>query len=598
MLRTEQQAARRRRQDGRLGLFRGLFLGASLLLVCGAIAAAFFSWMARERVPDAVVLVIDWRLPDADSGPTGDSNACFDPVRLHELLERARRDERVRGLVLRSGRSPIGLGRVEGVRGLVREFRRSGKPVWAFVEQPDALGYALACAAEQVWSRPNGSLQIAGLSLRLQFQKEALAAEGYTADLVRVGRFDCAWEQWTSSQPTPWLEQATEQLAEGLFAELVRLLARSRKIDESAVRAAIDRGMLPAREALRGDLIDGVASWVDFRSRVESGTTAGVEFLDAGRYHASTRSAAAVRRVAVVSVDGVFDDADGLPVPVGARGVSLHRGLSADRIVEALAAAETDPDVAGIILRVESPGGLLSAADRIWSQVESAGSIKPVVAVLGEAGSGAAFYVASAAQIVVAQPGTVTGAIGVLSGKLVRSQPDPTASARPFTFRQGRRASLLDANEGLQPEQRALLEERVAGAYREVVARIAKHRKMSHEEVESLARGRLWTGRQARQKGLVDTLGGLPEAIASLRDRLGLDEDAVIDFVEWPPAVTTWERLGDRFIGGLIEPAIAESPSAARSVAGMPDASLSSALARWLDGRRCVSILPFAHEVR
>jgi protease-4 len=560
--------------------------GCLLLLLFLAGAVAFGSYLASlgPRVEAGSVLVLDLR--DELAEKRGDGLLDFfqiaplDVMGLRRALESAARDERILGVLLRTSTAPGGAARVEEVRALLYDFRRSGKPVIAYSEGADSFGYLLATAADEVLLERSAPLHLIGLRLSALFLAELLERWGIDADLVRVGEYKGTFEQLTSAEPSEAFSEAMNSLADSLHETLVEGIARSRGLDAVQVRNLIDRAPLSAATAKEAKLADDVIYRGELVERVESRIGKDPRFIDAATYLQSIGAPAAEgRRVAVMHLVGIIVDGETEDLPL------VGAATGAETVIRALQQVERDPAFAAAVLRIDSPGGTVTAAEKIWYQVERTARIKPVVASFGDIAASGGYYAAAGASSIVAHSASLTGSIGVFGGKVVFERLLAEQGLRVVGYERGRNAGLFAASRRFSPAERRVVEEMIEENYREFVTRIAQGRKKEFDEVDRLARGRVWTGSQALESGLVDRLGGLPAAFAEVRTHLAVPADAPLEIVLLPQRPRFWDILRRR------RPEL--------SAAGSLDArSLVEGARQWLrrgllDGRSGLVLMPF-----
>jgi protease IV len=351
-----------------------------LLALVGLAAAAWFLVFRGPRIEQGTVLVLDLENGLSETSPEGleqffstGGPGVFDLAR---ALEHAAGDPRVVGLLLRvSGGLPPAMA--EEVRGLVAAFRKSGKIVLAHADSPDTIGYFLAVSAGEVLLDRGGTLEAIGISLGAFFLGDALAAIGVNADLVRVGDHKGAFEMLTGSAPSPQLEESMRSLADSIHESIVEAVAEDRKLDPGAVRNLFDRCPMTAQEAVRAGLADGVASSDEVRVRLKELARTDVHPLSMEEYLPACPSAPSSGKwIAAIHIHGLIADGD-------SREMSFAGKVAgANDIVQALRESAEDPDVVGILLRIDSGGGSASASEKIFAAVESARKRKPLVASL------------------------------------------------------------------------------------------------------------------------------------------------------------------------------------------------------------------------
>lgn len=568
------------RSDGkrrRRPWLRRLVVLAVVLLVLGMLAA----WWSGPSVPGTAVLVVDLRQPVPERADEGIEQvlggAPLDLLGLRRALQAAAGDPRVRGVLLRVGAGGLDLAQAEEIRGMLGDFASAEKFTIGFGQGPDGAGYLLLCAADQVILDPAADLNLVGVSLEAFFIADALRPLGLEFDLVRAGEYKGTYEQLKHSRPSPEFQKALGETADALYQVLVEEIASSRKITPAQVRSAIDEGPLSPARAVEARLADRLAYQDELR-RIIAERSGGVEAtpIDAAEYLEAVGESGGGARMAVVHVRGLIADTAGPAVPL------LGRVTGADEVVSALRDARDDPSVRALVLRIDSPGGTLSGAERIWREVEATRKQKPVVATMGSAAASGGYYIACAAERVIARPATITGSIGVFGGKLVLEKLLADRGVHVEAAARGRRAGMFSLARRFSDDQRAALERVVQDGYRQFVDRVAVGRKRPSEEVERLARGRVWTGSQALEHELVDELGGIEEAVTAARRLARIPDGEPVDLVLLPARRSLFEVLVGR----------------KRTAPLLQGAAPAAALGPWahlvdlLDGRRPLAIAP------
>ncbi|HZB48920.1 MAG TPA: signal peptide peptidase SppA [Mycobacteriales bacterium] len=482
-----------------------------------------------------------------------------------DALRDAAADDRVAGLVARVGGARLGLARAQELRAAVRGFAASGKPAVAWAETfgeggPGTVPYLLATGFGQIWLQPSGDLGLTGVVVEATFLRGALDKVGLEPQLAQRHEYKNAVDQLTRHGFTDAYREAAARLAASAAEQVVAAVAEARGLTEERVRELVDRAPLSAREAADAGLVDRVGYrdevYADVRRRVGD-----AELLFLARYRKATgpaRLLGTVRRrrrkvVAQVTVAGAIQPGRSRRTPL-----APGPGAGSDTVTAALRAAGRDDSVGAVVLRVDSPGGSYVASDSIWREVTRlrAGG-KPVVASMGDVAASGGYFVAMAADTIVAQPGTLTGSIGVFSGKVVTAGLLERLGVGTDAVVEGRQARMFSSRVGFDAEQWQRLEEWLDRVYADFVGKVAQARSLSRERAHELARGRVWTGADAYERGLVDELGGLDRAAQLARQRAGLPADAEVR--RWPPL-----RPADR----LSPPRSSEHPAAANAHAG------------------------------
>ncbi|MGH3320689.1 MAG: signal peptide peptidase SppA [Streptosporangiaceae bacterium] len=484
--------------------------------------------------------------------------------RLHDVLEglrHARSDPRVRMLVAKVGSSRMGLARAQELRDAVQAFRESGKSAIAWAETfgefaPGTVPYYLASAFDRVYLQPSGDVGLTGVSLEQHFLRGALDKAGVTPQIGQRHEYKNAANMFTQHGFTEAHRESYSRIAASMAEQVIAGVAEGRRVGSERVSGLVDRGPLLGREALDAGLVDKLAYRDEVYDdvRKESGDEAHLQFV--GRYqHAPRREI--TRRVthrhatAVALIYGVG------PVRLGRSGRHPLQGQSmgSDTVAAAFRAAVKEERVRAILFRVDSPGGSYVASDTIWREVVRARQAgKPVVVSMGNVAGSGGYFVAMAADAIVAQPGTLTGSIGVLGGKPVVSELLDRAGVGYDAVAEGAHARMFSASRAYSDSEWERVNTWLDRIYDDFTAKVAQGRGLSRDRVHELARGRVWTGADAKDNALIDELGGIEPALAIVRAKAGLPADADVDLQVFPK-VTPLDRL---------RPAeSSESPSAA-----------------------------------
>lgn len=438
-------------------------------------------------------------------------------------LAALRSDPDVAAVAVKIEDLPLGPGRTEELRAALAAVRER-KPVVAYLVSGGTAEYWLATAATRVAVPPGAALDVSGLATSRLFLKDALARIGVAFEVIAHGAYKSAPEPLVRSSSSPEAREATNAVLDDVFSRFVADVAAARRLPPERVRALVDQGLLGADEAKAAGLVDEVI-WPD-ELEAATGRLAGRRVRLAGAYRPEPeRNAQRWGRPAVIEivrVEGAIVPGKSRPGPLGGEAVAGAETLAAQ-----IRRAADDGEVKAIVLRVDSPGGDGLASDLIWREVVRARGRKPVVASMGDAAASGGYLVAVGADVIVAQPSTLTGSIGVfalkpdLSGLLAKLSVGREAYAR------GENAQLASLAKPWTPSERRAVERQIDAFYRLFVDRVAEGRKLPRAEVEPLAGGRVWTGRQAFDRRLVDRLGSLEDALALARERARLGADDV-----------------------------------------------------------------------
>ena len=570
----------------------------------------------HHGVPNGCVLELDLRVapPETSSlDPLTIITGGGRPLVLREAvtaLHRAADDPRVAGLIARVELPAAAAGPVQELREAVAAFT-AVKPSLAWAETyPGTLSYYLASAFGEVWMQPAGTVGLIGFATNALFLRDALDKVGIEAQFVARGEYKSAVNLFTQDRYTDAHREADTRLLESLRAQVWLAIAGSRNIGQDALDGLADHAPLLRDIAVESGLIDRVGFRDEAYARIaelvgakgispESGDADGDDGpprLYLSRYARATGPGGPARpsipgrgpksTIAVVTVAGaIVSGRGGSRLPFG----SSNAG--ADTIAAGLREAAHDDSVSAIVLRVDSPGGSVSASETIWREVKKARERgKPVVASMGAVAASGGYYVSMGADAIVANPGTITGSIGVLTGKLVARDLKDRLGVGSDAVRTNANADAWSVNAPFTPEQHAQVEAEADLVYDDFVQRVAQGRHLSVEAVEAVARGRIWTGADALDHGLVDELGGLRAAVRRAKVLAGLDEDAKVRLIGYPGS-SVWDFLRPQ---PSSQPAAASLPDAlgaliTQSVVGIieqAERSLTGASALWVGESR------------
>jgi protease IV len=526
----------------------------TLFVVLG-IVAVIGAWMVVGRgpsVPDHSTLVLRIGGDLVETPPNDVFGQLTGGARAQtvggyvEALRRAKTDPRIESVLIvpTPFQSPY-WAKVQEIRDAVLDFRKSGKRISAYLEYAGEREYYLATAAEKIYLVPTGSLDVTGIATYEVFLKGTLDKVGAQADFEKIGDYKTAPNQLTQTTFTPAHREMTESLSRDMYEQLVRGIAETRKKKVEDVRTLIDDGPFLGREAVRVGLVDGLAyeDQLDDQGAVSrSGTVEGQVYARARR-RTAPRSAP---RIAVIYVSGIINS--------GNSGFDPLNGDVAGSapLVKAIRSARADNSVRAIVVRIDSPGGSSVASDVIWRELTVTRDEKPsrpLVASMSDLAASGGYYVAMAAPSIVAQPGTLTGSIGIFGGKFITGGVYEKLGANIESVVIGRNAGLESPERPFTDSERQKLREQIRDFYNGFVQKVAASRKMPVEHVDQLAQGRVWTGAQARERGLVDALGGLDRAIALAKERAGIAADAEVDVVTYPARKTLAELLIEQLSG-------------------------------------------------
>jgi protease-4 len=456
---------------------------------------------------------------------------------LTEAVDRAARDEKVKGLLLRVGPLGVGWARLAELRDALVRFRRSGKPSWAHLEQAGNQEYYLATGCQKIAASPTALLDVSGLAAEVTFYKGTLDKLGIEAQFEGIGKYKNAPNQFTERGFTGPHREQMEALVGSLFDSYVRAMAEGRGLSPAALRRLVDDGPFDASRAKAAGLVDELL----YRDQVEA--RLGAHYgIGTRRYIKATRRFGLGSRpeIAIVYAVGTI-----MPGESASSGF-LGELAGADTIVRGLREATRRASVRAVILRVDSPGGSGTASDAVWREMGLTRQKKPVIVSMGDYAASGGYYISMNADAIVAQPGTITGSIGVFSGKFSFRRLYEKLGISEEVVERGRHARLFSSSQAWDEEERARVRELNRVFYSTFVAKAAEGRHKTEQEIENVAQGRVWTGAEALTAGLVDRLGGLDLAVTLAREKAGIAKDQAVQLIVVPEPKGFLELLMER----------------------------------------------------
>lgn len=519
-----------------------------LAIVVGLIWWLFFS--GPGSVPGRTVLELDFERDYIEHVPEdlvaralhGSGPTVRDVV---EALERAAHDDRVKAIVARVGSSGMGLAKIQEIRDAVHAFRAEGKLAVAYAETFGEFGpgngaYYLATAFDEIYLQPSGDIGLTGLIVETPFVRDALDKIGVEMRGDQRYEYKNAFNIITDTAYTDAHREASAHVMWSQFEQMVNGIADARGLDDEEVESLFDRGLFLGVEAVEAGLVDGLAYRDEVYTKLLDRFDEDAEFLYLGEY--------------LKRAGRPYDGGEVIALIYGVGGVQRGESgfdplfqaptMGSETVTAAFRAAIRDEDVKAIIFRVDSPGGSYVASDAIWRAVVTAReSNKPVIVSMGDVAGSGGYFVAMAADKIVAQPATVTGSIGVLSAKPLTSEMweelgidwDEVHTSEKSTMWSG----MHDYSEAEWQRFQDLLDR----IYEDFTTKVSEGRDLPIERTLEIARGRIWPGSTAKELGLVDELGGFPVALRLAREAAGIAEDADVELRVFPRPRSLWERI-------------------------------------------------------
>ena len=538
-----------------LGVFAGLFLFL-IVVPFVFIAVAIGSASSEDPTPANTVLELDLRdgLTDqTSSNPFAVfGGGGLSTLQIVDALAQAEDDNRVKALLIRLPEAGITPAAADEIRQAVGRFRRSGKVVIAHSQGFQPVGtavssYMVGAAASQLWMQNTANFQLSGLSSEGLFLGRAFDKYGVGPEFEQRYEYKNAVNEYTESDYTPAHREAATAWMTSVYLSSLANAARDRKVTPAALRTTIEAGPYSSVEARERRLIDRVGHVEEAEAEAKRRAGRNAELVELSDY-ASTRgerTGSGSKAIAIIGGEGAIGTGSG----GGADPFGGGSSIQSDDLAEAIYDAIEDDAVKAIVFRVSSPGGSPDASEQILAAVRAAKAAgKPVVVSMGDYAASGGYWISSEANWIVAQPTTLTGSIGVYGGKFVLADALGRfgVDLRNISVG-GEYADAFSPAQSFTPAQRAAFAAQIDRTYEEFITRVAAGRRLAPERVREIARGRVWTGAQAREIGLVDQLGGLEEAIGKARELARIPASQSVSFKRFPEQTSPFEALADMF---------------------------------------------------
>jgi protease-4 len=460
-------------------------------------------------------------------------------------FKKAKVDTRIKAILLDINLSGVGWGKAEEIRDAITDFRSSGKPVYAYIEFGLNKEYYIATACDKIVVPPPGELFINGLAADVMFFRGSLDKLGIYPDIFQIGKYKSAGDTFTQKQMTDAHREYINSMLDDLFNRYVNGIAQARHKTPDEVRALIDNAPYNAVKAKEAGLIDEALYRDDVEKQFkqmlgykDTDTFMPVRSSDYKDVSPESLGLNKGERIAVIYASGDIGSGSSENSPSG------DQSIGSDTVAKALNDAAADKSIKAVVLRVDSPGGSGLASDIIWHAVEATNQKKPVVVSMSDVAASGGYYISASASKIIAQPSTITGSIGVVAGKpVLRGFYDWLGISNEYVLR-GKTAGMFRETEKFSDEERAKFEEWIKMTYyNDFVPKVAKGRYKDAQYIDSVAQGRVWTGQQAKDRGLVDDFGGLDKAIEVAKQLAKIPADKGVERVILPYPTTFLQQL-------------------------------------------------------
>ncbi|MCU1325169.1 MAG: signal peptide peptidase SppA, type [Bryobacterales bacterium] len=576
----------------------GILTGAILIVVIGVLG--FFAIASLKSKPPSVAegstLVLRLNGEVTEQPPLElpipflQAKTGLTVQNVWSVLRHAATDPRIKAVVFEPEGVQLGWAKMQEIRSDIEAFRKSGKPIYAYLKAPSTREYYMATACTKIYMAPADTLGLKGLRLELTYYKNTFDKLGVQMDVEHAGKYKDYGDMYTRTSMSAETHEVLNGIADIIYADLVGAVAKGRKMDVAKARAIVDEGPFQPAQAKQNGLVDELqyeeAMFGDVRKLLGQKEIKKVSERD--YVNVPDASMSAPDRIAFVVGEGAITrgsaDSDG------------ENGIESEHFIRMLAKVGEDASLKAVIVRIDSPGGEVTASDELWAAMNKLSKKKPVVISMSDAAASGGYYMAMSGDTIVSYPGTLTGSIGVVMAKpTIKGLYDKLGVTKDFVTR-GKFAMLESEYQPLTPEGRAKLREGIDSNYADFVKKVADSRKKPVSVIEPLAQGRVWLGDQAKANGLVDELGGIDRAIELARKKAGIPATAKVSLALYP---------GKRSLLDLLFRSSGEQEARMQAEALLSGAGLDSVRTAWRDTRLktwmrggMMRMLPFSLEFR
>lgn len=531
---------------------KGLVAGIMLVFVVAGLFGGLAAVLSRGGVSipaeSALVVRLEGSIPEHIETPmpqffAGNQTPAISLYGLTQSIRKAASDDRVKALVLRCGAAGPEWAKAQEVRWAIEEFKESGKPVWAYLSMPSTLGYYVGSLADHVVMQPESYLNLRGLRAEIMFFKGTLDKVGVEADLVRSGKYKSAGEPFIRTEMSPEFLEAMNETLDEFYAQLLEGIAEGRGEDTDHWKSVLDDGPYTTRQAMSYALVDEIL----YEDQFYEGLSEAVEIEDISKFGAhqyapllAGEARGGGRQVAMLHAIGTITSGQSRVDPYSGQASTV----GSETLRTQLQRLQDDQSIAGVILRIDSPGGDAIASEQMLYDVRRLAEEKPLVISMSSLAASGGYYIAAVPDTpIVAYPGTYTGSIGVFTLHLnLRGLYDKLGVSKQILTR-GRFAALDSDYKSMSPEERSKLAGYVDSLYDAFLARAAEGRGADVDSIHELAQGRVWIGTQAASRGLVDHLGGYAKAVELIREAAEIGEDEDVRVVHYPLQRSLFEMM-------------------------------------------------------
>jgi protease-4 len=520
-------------------LFAGL-AAVILFFVAVRVAASFGEKNTKVADNSTLILKLEGAVPEKPPTefpiPFLQDQTPLSMPQIWEMLHKASTDNKVKAILIEPHSLAAGFSQLQEIRQLLVDFKKSGKPLIAFLRNPGTREYYLASAADKIYLTPEDSLDLKGIHLEPLFLKGALDKLGVRMDVVHAGKYKDAGDMFTQTTMTPETREVLNNVLDQLYGDMVATIASGRKKTPEEVKAIIDQGPFMADAAKANGLIDTLAYEDQVADEVAKSLGQKALVKLSQKTYANTPGPTGKRIALIVGQGEILRGS-------GNSAFGEQDGIISEPFMKLIRDVENDSSIKGAILRVDSPGGDGIASDDILHEAKNLSKKKPLVISMGDLAASGGYFISMTGDPIVAYPNTITGSIGVIFMKPNLHGLYDKLGIQKDILQRGRYSDLDSDYVQMTDDEQAKIRTQIDQFYKVFVSRVADGRKKPFDQIQELAQGRVWMGAQAKQNGLVDELGGLDKAIEMVKKKAGIGANENITLVTYPGKKTIFDLM-------------------------------------------------------
>ena len=540
----------------------GLVTG--VLLVFLSIVLLFFALLRfREKPPEiannsVLVMRLSGDVPERAPVELPDFLGGGEALTITDVwreLKMAAADSRIKAAVVYPSSLSVGWAKSEEIRSDLEQFRKSGKPIYAYLRGPEAHDYYVALPADKIFIEPEDPLLLKGMRAELTFYKKTLDKIGVSVDVTHAGKYKDFGDMFTRTEMSPETREQIGAVVDGLYGNLVDRIAAARKMTPDQVRQLIDAGPYTASNAKKAGLVDELKFEDEMWSALKDKVGGSIVRVSAAKYAKVPPESAGLKQgshVAILAAEG--DIIEGSPSDDGTEAGSI----TAYGLIKQLKLIEGDSNIKAVVIRINSPGGAVNASDDLWRQMSLLSKKKPVVISMSDVAASGGYYMALTGDPLVSYPETETGSIGVVFVKPNIKGLYEKIGITKDGLQRGKHADIESEYIEMTPEERKILTDGIDESYHDFVTKVADSRHAKYEDIDAVAQGRVWLGSDAKTHNLVDQLGGMDTAIALVKKKAGIPDSENVTIFSYPPQESLLTMLTKRSQETMFETRIHE----------------------------------------